>query len=141
MVLTLLKIYRQLISPVFNPEEMKYCWKVDMQQFLDEEGCIDPYISRSSAIMAKYFGEIVKTASNDATFGPVFSGIDCRRRPHRYACRGKLEIIYIDYLKDGEIFWRCPACRDKGIITGWEGSCWDLMSPEFRFVSQMINNR
>jgi len=140
MILTLLKFSRQIIHPVFDSKETRYCWQVNMQQYLDQDGGLDPFISRSSAIMAGYFGKIVETATRDATFGPIFSNICCRRRPHRYPCRGRLEIIYVDYLQNGEIYWHCPACRDKGIISGWEGSCWDFMASDSRFVTQAAND-
>ncbi|WP_291323035.1 hypothetical protein [Desulfonatronospira sp.] len=132
MVLTLLKLSRDAIHPVFDADEMRFCWKVNMQEYLDEKGFQDPCMSRSSSIMAGYFGRIVWVATRDATFGPVFSDIFCRRRPHRYPCRGRLEIIYVDYLSNGQIYWRCPSCSDKGIITGWEGSCWDMMARQPR---------
>ncbi len=127
MVLTLLKISREAVHPVFDSDEMRFCWKVNMQQSLDGHGGLDPFLSRSSFILADYFGRIVWVATRDATFGPVFTEIDCRRRPHRYPCRGRLEIIYVDHLCNGQIYWRCSSCSDKGIIVGWEGSCWDMM--------------
>lgn len=48
----------------------------------------------------------------------------------RKPCRGRIEIIYVDHLGDGSIFWHCPRCRDKGRIYGWVGSCWDEMQSE-----------
>ncbi len=130
MVVSLLKFSRQVIYPLFELENTKDCWKINMRQYLDEEGCLDPCITKSAAIMARYFGQIVLTATKDGTFGPIFSEIDCRRRPNGDPCKGRLEIIYVDYLQNFQIYWRCPTCRDKGIIYGWENSCWDLMATE-----------
>jgi hypothetical protein len=127
MIFSLLRLSRQAVYNYFGQEDMKYSWKTDMSQYLDEQGDLHPSITRSSLILAGYFGRIISAATRQATFGPFCSGIKCRRRPHRKPCPGRIEIIYVDHLGDGSIFWHCHECGDKGRIYGWVGSCWDEM--------------
>jgi len=127
MIFSLLRLSRQAVYNYFSQEEMKYCWITDVSQYLDEQGNLHPSATRSSIIIAGYFGRIISAATRQATFGPFCSGIKCRRRPHGKPCAGRIEIIYVDHLGDGSIFWRCPDCSDKGRIYGWIGSCWDEM--------------
>lgn len=127
MMFHLLRMSRQAVYDYFSQEDMKYCWKTDIRHYLDDQGDIHPSVSRSSMIIAGYFGRIIGAATRQATFGPFCSGVKCRRRPHRMPCSGRIEIIYVDHLGDGSIFWRCPVCGDKGRIFGWIGSCWDEM--------------
>ena len=137
MFFSLLKLSRQAVYNYFSQDEMRYCWKTDVSQYLDEQGNLHPGATRSSVILAGYFGRIISAATRQATFGPFCTGIKCRRRPLRKPCRGRIEIIYVDHLGDGSIFWHCPRCRDKGRIYGWVGSCWDEMQSEKK--SRRIN--
>ena len=35
-------------------------------------------------------------------------------------------------LGSGEIVWRCPACDDNGLISGWARTPWDRARPRSR---------
>ncbi|RQD60682.1 hypothetical protein [Desulfonatronovibrio magnus] len=139
MIFSLFDISRQTVYNYFNQEEMKYYWKTDIRQYLDHEGNLHPCITRSSMIIAGYFGRIISVATRVGTFGPFCTGIRCRRRPQRKACHGRIEVVYIDHMGDGSIFWRCPLCSDKGRIYGWIGSCWDEMDMQTKCSYSLKN--
>ena len=53
-------------------------------------------------------------------------GHDTRIRCRRIGCKGSalasLQVV------DGEIAWRCPLCRQNGLISNWQGTKWDQMT-------------
>lgn len=75
--------------------------------------------------LAEYLGSIVA-----ASVGPHrdarITQIQCRRRPGRKRCEGRLvSAIVPDELHGGDaIEWQCPLCGDNGLITEWEGTRW-----------------
>jgi hypothetical protein len=52
------------------------------------------------------------------------SALPCRRRPGHRRCAGRIIIARSD--EPASIAWRCDACGDQGVISGWEGSPYDL---------------
>lgn len=63
-----------------------------------------------------------------ATAGPAglawVSALGCGRRPGRRPCRGRMMVFRADL--PAPIEWRCDACGDEGVISGWEGCYADL---------------
>ena len=103
----------------------------DIRHFLDEEGYIPEDVPEPARRMAEYFGTIITHASAVITENEFHSApIACRRRPGRKRCKGKIEVDF--RYPDFAILWNCPVCGDEGIISGWEGTHWDLSpkSPE-----------
>ena len=54
----------------------------------------------------------------------IATGLACHRRPGCKPCSGKLLVRRAEAA--ARIEWACPACSDEGVISGWEGSQWDL---------------
>ena len=75
-------------------------------------------------LKVKKLGEIITHATAiEAGISVDFQPV-CWRRPKRKACKGKLD-IELDSDTD-QIHWRCPECRDAGVVTGWKGLIWDM---------------
>jgi hypothetical protein len=63
--------------------------------------------------LAQYWTEIVAQASNYEEPTTV----QCRRRPNRRPCGGRLTLFFdVDTF---DVLWFCPACDDNGRISGW----------------------
>lgn len=76
--------------------------------------------------LAQYMGSIVA-----ASVGPHrrarITQVQCRRRPRRKRCEGRIvSAIVPDELRGGDaIEWQCPVCGDNGLITEWQGTRWE----------------
>jgi hypothetical protein len=77
-----------------------------------------------NARKVRFLGEIVSAASLMAVGEFQVSSVGCRRRPQRRRCPGKIRLGR-DPDTD-EIQWGCPACGDRGVITNWRETRWDL---------------
>jgi hypothetical protein len=98
-------------------------WIIDLTHYLDEDGDIISEPSPAKAL-AKYFTAIVFMASfPDPEYPPEYK-VMCRRRPNRKPCLTEL-ISFVDPETD-DIMWMCPRCNDRGLISNWKGSMWDL---------------
>jgi hypothetical protein len=97
-------------------------WITNMQHYLDEDGSIDS-LNRPIKRLADYFGAIV-TFATSFDDEPFFnSDIQCRRRPGKKPCQGKIQALL--ELDTDRIIWRCPVCGDNGAIVDWENTPWD----------------
>lgn len=98
-------------------------WVTDITHFLDEEGEIitrPPHARK----LGDYFAAIIMMATfPDPDYPPEYR-VSCRRKPHRKPCLEDI-IGYIDPETD-EIFWKCPKCEDRGLISNWRGTIWDM---------------
>jgi len=47
------------------------------------------------------------------------TGVGCRKR----SCKGSIEAS-LEHA-DGRIVWQCPACKQNGVISRWQGTKWD----------------
>jgi|SRR6185369_12029513 len=102
-------------------------WKTDFTHFLDKEGNLisEPAQAR---VIAEYFASLVFMASfPDVEYPPEYR-VFCRRRPKRKPCLVEIA-AFIDPHTD-EVVWMCPKCQDRGIITNWRHSMWDLSDSE-----------
>lgn len=80
--------------------------------------------STRTARLARFLGEIV-SASSVMTSGEFqTSSLKCRRRPNRRPCRGHIRLGRDP--ETDEIHWSCISCNDRGVITHWHQSHWDL---------------
>lgn len=77
----------------------------------------------------RFLGEIVSAASLMSAGEFQVSSVRCRRRPNRQRCRGNIRLGRD--AKSDEIHWICPVCGDRGVITNWRETRWDL-SQELR---------
>ena len=77
--------------------------------------------------MAEHLGFIVKAATASNTGTAWETALPCRRRPGNRPCAGHIVVFRPDL--PATIDWRCSACDDEGVISGWEGSYFDLRRP------------
>jgi len=80
--------------------------------------------------MAEHLGSIVKAATASKTGTAWETALPCRRRPGNRPCAGHIVVFRPDL--PATIDWRCSACDDEGVISGWEGSYFDLRRPRFQ---------
>ncbi|MGZ5365615.1 MAG: hypothetical protein ACXWD5_16105, partial [Mycobacterium sp.] len=74
--------------------------------------------------MAEHLTSVVRAATACDPGLRWVSALPCRRRPGRRACPGFTEVLRSDI--PASIAWRCACCGDEGVISGWEGSPFDL---------------
>ena len=106
---------------------MSDTWMIDMNHFLDEDGeiILEPAQAR---ILGEYAAAIVLMASfPDADYPPEYK-VRCRRRPNRKPCNE--EIAGWMFQESDDIFWICPKCNDRGLISNWKDTMWDLRDSE-----------
>ena len=77
--------------------------------------------------MAEQLGNVVRAATAAEAGTAWVSALPCRRRPGRRSCPGHIAVFRPDL--PARIEWRCDSCGDGGVISGWEGSYFDLRAP------------
>ena len=80
--------------------------------------------------MAEQLGNVVRAATAAEAGTAWVSALPCRRRPGRRPCPGHIVVFRPDL--PARIEWRCDSCGDDGVISGWEGSYFDLRAPRLR---------
>lgn len=83
-----------------------------------------PDSSLSERALLKFAGSLVSAASLLPPNSFHHTCTRCRRRPSRRPCEGLLEVMWSS--ESQELSWRCPSCRDEGVIVDWRGTRWDL---------------
>ena len=92
----------------------------DLRHFLDMPDDVPAPARR----MGERLMLIVRAATAvDAGIGWV-SALTCDRRPGHKSCPGHIALFRTDI--PASIEWRCTACRDEGVISGWERTPFDL---------------
>jgi hypothetical protein len=74
--------------------------------------------------MAEHLGNLVRAATATEAGAAWVSALPCRRRPGRRPCPGRIAVFRPDL--PARIEWRCNSCGDEGVISGWEGTYFDL---------------
>jgi hypothetical protein len=102
---------------------MAYTHLTDLTDFLDDAGDIlsDPVQSKE---IGEYITDIVFMASFPETEYPEEYIVDCHCHSKQEPCLGKI-VGFINQETD-DIMWMCPKCVDRGIISNWRGTMWDL---------------
>lgn len=77
--------------------------------------------------LAHHLGNIVRAASAGDVGTAWVSALPCRRRPGRSRCPGRIVVVRFEL--PARIAWGCDSCADEGVISGWEGSRFDLRDP------------
>ncbi|MDP2948726.1 MAG: hypothetical protein Q8P22_04235 [Chloroflexota bacterium] len=96
-------------------------WITDITHFED----LPPDLSKGPAgRIARYFGSIVSAASVSPVGRWVNVALWCRRRPGRKLCPGHIRLRRLE--PSGPVEWHCSSCGDRGLISNWQGSSWDL---------------
>lgn len=80
--------------------------------------------------MAEQLGNVVRAATAAEAGTAWVSALPCRRRPGRRPCPGHI-VVFRPHLP-ARIEWHCNSCGDEGVISGWEGSYFDLRAPRPR---------
>ena len=89
----------------------------NFQHFLDEQGNIPKDIPKDARELANFLALLIDDAtSGDYDAEPT---ITCKEK----GCEG-LTVAFITDNPD-EIYWVCPICKTKGVITDWRGTKWD----------------
>jgi hypothetical protein len=96
-------------------------WNTDITDFEGTDGDLP---TGRAGRTARFLGEIVAAASILPLGEFQLSGIRCRRRPNHRRCSGALRIGR-EACSD-EIHWSCSVCDDRGMITNWQRTRWDL---------------
>jgi hypothetical protein len=105
-------------------------WFTDIAHFLDEKGEIIAVPSQDRKL-GEYFAAIIVMASYPDPEFPAGYRVICRRRPSRKPCQTEL-VGFIDPETD-DIVWMCPKCNDRGIISNWRGTIWDMSDADETF--------
>ena len=95
----------------------------DLRHFLD----IPDEAPGPARKMAEQLGFVVRAATAREAGAPWVSALTCRRRPANRPCAGHIAVFRADL--PVPIEWRCTACGDEGVISGWEDSLYDLRQP------------
>jgi hypothetical protein len=74
--------------------------------------------------LGQHLGNVVRAGTTRQSGQTWVSALPCRRRPNHKACPGTIAICRVDL--PSAIEWRCTICGDSGVISGWEGSYFDL---------------
>jgi hypothetical protein len=77
--------------------------------------------------MAEQLGNVVRAGTAADAGAAWVSALPCRRRPGRRPCPGRIAVFRPDL--PARIEWRCNSCGDEGVISGWEGTYFDLRTP------------
>ncbi|MGI8983692.1 MAG: hypothetical protein ACR2HM_04035 [Acidimicrobiales bacterium] len=92
----------------------------DLRHFLDMPEDVPGPARR----MAEHLTLLVRAATAGDAGQAWVTALPCRRRPGRRPCMGHLAVFRSDV--PPSIEWRCDACGDDGVISGWERSPFDL---------------
>jgi hypothetical protein len=88
---------------------------VDLRHWLLPDGSLAP-----QARLAPHIAMVVECATSG--IGDGITTMVCRHHDGRRRCAGRIGIAR----RDDTINWSCNTCDDAGVITGWQGTRWDL---------------
>lgn len=95
----------------------------DLKYFLDDEGGLAPD-SGPVGELIEYLTSIVAMVSYPTPEPPSEYKIQCIRNEDGNQCPGNIVGKLVPESED--IVWHCPVCNDKGVISNWQGTLWDL---------------
>jgi hypothetical protein len=108
-------------GPLAEPAWMIYV--TDMRHFAGMDELVGPQFAPAKRFAA-YLGGVVSAATVHPPGEVIATGLACHRRPGHKPCSGWLLVRRAEAA--ARIEWACPVCSDEGVISGWEGSPWDL---------------
>ena len=92
----------------------------DLRHFLD--------LPETAPGPTRRLGEQLAFVVRAATAAPAgatwTTALRCRRRPDHRSCPGRIEVFRADL--PAPIEWQCISCADRGTVSGWEDSPFDL---------------
>jgi hypothetical protein len=77
--------------------------------------------------MAEHLTLVVRAATAGEGGQRWVSALTCTRRPGRRPCPGHIGVVRRGVPQ--AIEWWCTSCGDEGVISGWQGSPFDLRTP------------
>jgi hypothetical protein len=77
--------------------------------------------------MAEHLALVVRAATARDGGQRWVSALSCTRRPGRRPCPGHIGVLRSEV--PPAIEWWCTSCGDEGVISGWQGSPFDLRAP------------
>lgn len=92
----------------------------NLQHFLDDNG----NIAQDTPKEVREFANFLALLVDDATSGNDDSHLQIRC--NKKNCHGFVIPIMAD--ESEEIYWKCSKCRNKGVISNWQGTKWDNMN-------------
>jgi hypothetical protein len=101
-------------------------WVIDIEDWLDK--LFSSNVAPRLKVRLKKLAEIITYATANIAGISIDVEPVCWRRPKGKACKCKLD-INLDSDTD-QIHWRCPACGNRGAVTGWHGEFWDMTSTQ-----------
>lgn len=102
---------------------MSDTWIADLRHYLNEQGALG-IKSGPGLRLAEHMTVIVQETTGDPDGDDLHPKVPCRRRPNRKPCDGEIASFIDPDVQ--QIVWLCPICGDNGMISGWEGTLWDL---------------
>lgn len=102
---------------------MTKSWITHLPHILNDTGNIPVGLPAPTFRLAKSICSFVAYATNfegkdDEEFPPCFIMIEKKR------CRGKVFPFLM--IEEDNIGWQCKTCGTNGVISGWQGTLWDL---------------
>ena len=91
-----------------------------MSHFLDEAGNIPKQIPVEARELASFLALVIDATTDYDSESGFNTGIRCFEK----GCDGMIH-SYILLDNDDEIYWKCPNCKNEGIISEWQGTKWD----------------
>jgi hypothetical protein len=95
--------------------------KVDLKQFLDEEGN-ELALTEQAKTVFKFLTTIVISVTKNIEKPLVNVDLKCNTRADALSCEGEIDARCITI---GMIEWYCDSCEAAGTIYNWQGSMWD----------------
>jgi hypothetical protein len=100
---------------------MSKAYITHLPHFLDEKGLLPRDIPAPARSLALAIGRIIAYATfNDEDIEMP----GCLHTIRRKRCEGK--VMTGISLQDNDIEWHCTSCGTYGVVSGWQGSLWDL---------------
>ena len=97
-------------------------WVTDLSHFIGETGSLHRLLNGPGRRLAQHMTAIVAAATTEQEVDTPIQ-VRCRRRPMRRPCPGTIEYRV---WADERITWQCPRCGDRGVISNWQSTAWDL---------------
>ena len=95
--------------------------KIDLRQFLDEEGKVLE-LTEQAKVVFKFLTKIVSSVSMNIEQSLIDVDLRCNTRGDALYCEGSIEATYF---ASGIIEWHCDTCKASGTISHWRLSLWD----------------
>jgi hypothetical protein len=101
--------------------EKRMVLKVDLRQFLDDEGK-KVSLTEQAVMVFNFLIKIVLSVSNNIEQRLIYIDLECNTRAEQLSCEGSIEAscTAIDMIE-----WHCDTCQASGSISHWQGSLWD----------------